>query len=124
MQFDRRYQESKDGPLTKDIRNRIEKFREKGYTLKDIGDRLGFSGPFISQLLNTKSPARIRSIHIPEMIQAIEHAEIENGLAESRAPAKSEVAFEHTTLEELMLAIEAKGFEVTVRPKRRGRVGL
>src|ERR1700722_16953830 len=116
MQFDSKYQESKDGPLSVAVRDRLQKFREAGFTLKDIGDLLGFSGPFISQLLSQKSPGRVRSIHIPKIIQAIEHAEIENGIAGVPAPKKPD-ALVDMSLEALMRAIEAKGFEVTVKPK-------
>lgn len=78
--YDPRYQTTPNGPLTKELRDRLQKFRtEQGSTLKDIGDRLGFSGPFISTLLNAKSPASIRTKHLPKMVQAIEHAEIESG---------------------------------------------
>lgn len=118
MQFDPRYQQSKDGPLSKELRKRLNAFRELGFTLKDIGDRLGFSGPFISQLLNEKTPARIRSIHIPKVVQAIEHAEIENGLRNAVpkiGAAKRQI--DDLSLEELMNAISAKGFEVSVKPK-------
>jgi transcriptional regulator with XRE-family HTH domain len=118
MQFDARYQVSNNGPLTKDVRDRLDKFRQIGFTLKDIGDRLGFSGPFISQLLNSKSPGRVRTIHIPKIIQAIEHAEIENGIAPNIAAPKNKTAISEMSLEALMHAIEAKGFEVTVKPKQ------
>jgi predicted transcriptional regulator len=116
MLFDPRHQNGKDGTLTKSVRVRLQKLREKGFTLKDIGDQLGFSGPFISQLLNEKSPGRVRSIHVAKMIQSIERAEAVNGIAnhdeESKPSAESEMS-----LEQLMRAIEAKGFEVTVKPK-------
>jgi transcriptional regulator with XRE-family HTH domain len=117
MQFDERYQVSKDGPLTRPVRDRLQRFREVGFTLREIGDRLGFSGAFVSQLLNEKNPARVRSVHIPAMIQAIEHAEIENGLRTGKNKGKSVDAPDRLTLEELIRAIAAKGFEVTIKPK-------
>ncbi len=120
--FDPRYQLSKDGPLSKDVRVRLKKFREKGYTLAQIGTRLGFSGAFISQLLNDSTPARIRSIHVPGLVQAIEHAEIEEGLVKGPRPGKSQPATSDASqlpLEELIRAISAKGFDVTVTPKVR-----
>lgn len=84
--YDPRYQVSLNGPLTKETRDRLQRFRtEQGSTLKDIGDALGFSGPFISTLLNAKSPASIRTKHIPKMVRAIEDAEIEVGWRKPRA---------------------------------------
>jgi transcriptional regulator with XRE-family HTH domain len=114
MQYDARYQDRKDGALTKDVRERLQKIREKGFTLKDIGDLLGFSGPFISQLLNERSPARLRSVHIPKIIQAIERAEAEI-VPSVKQP--NPLAQEEMSLEQLMRAIVAKGFEVTVKAK-------
>lgn len=77
MDYDDRYQDGKNGPLKKDIRDRIAIFRTRGSTLADIGEALGFSGPFVSQLLNEKRPGRVRTIHIPRIIKALEKAERE-----------------------------------------------
>jgi transcriptional regulator with XRE-family HTH domain len=112
--FDSRYQEHMNGPLTKDLRDRLQRFRnEQGSTLKDIGDRLGFSGAFISTLLNPKSPAHIRTKHIPKMVLAIEHAEIESGW---RKPGLGKPVSD-LSLEELIKAISSKGFDVTIKPR-------
>lgn len=117
--FDPRYQTEKDGPLTQKLRDRLQKFRQNGSTLADIGTRLGFSGAFISQLLNEKKPARIRSIHIPGLVQAVEHAEIEEGIVTKPGNALLSVVNDASKLplEDLIRAISAKGFDVTVTPR-------
>lgn len=113
--FNSAHQEEKDGPLTKSVRQRLNKFRQLGYTLSDIGEALGFSGPFISQLLNEKKPARIRSVHVPELIKTLEEAEAEEGLTKKNKSKPTDASA--LSLEELMNAIIAKGFNVSVTPK-------
>jgi hypothetical protein len=76
MDFDQRFQERKNGPLSQQFRDRIKRFREFS-TLAEIGDTIGFSGAFVSQILNEKSPARVDSKHIPRIVRAIEKAEVE-----------------------------------------------
>ena len=111
--FDPRYQERKDGPLTQELRSRIGKFRELGSTLAEIGDEIGFSGAFVSQLLNDKHPARVRTIHVPRIIRKLEEAEQSAGIA----PKEQGTASPRLSLEDLIKAITAKGFEVTVRAR-------
>ena len=117
--FDPRYQTEKDGSLTKSLRDRLQKFRENGATLADIGARLGFSGAFISQLLNEKRPGRIRTIHIRALVQAVEHAEIEEGIVDNPTSATKPLTNDASQLplEDLIRAISAKGFDVTVTPR-------
>jgi hypothetical protein len=118
--FDSRHQEHRDGPLTKSVRARIQKFREMGSTLADIGQALGFSGPFVSQLLNEKRPARVRSVHLPRIMRALEEAEIEHGLRPGKVDKEPDEAPENDlSLEELIRRIDAKGFQVTITPKDR-----
>jgi hypothetical protein len=116
-QFDARYQEHKDGALTREIRDRITKFRMAGSTLADIGREIGFSSAFVGQLLNEKSPARVRSIHVPRIIKALEAAErdTESGAGEHSA----DLAASNLSLEELIQAITAKGFVVTISSRAR-----
>jgi predicted nucleotide-binding protein len=78
MDYDEHYQDGKNGPLKKEIRDRISAFRTRGSTLADIGAAIGFSGPFVSQLLNEKRPGRVRSIHVARIIKALEKAEREH----------------------------------------------
>ena len=118
-QFDPRYQEEKDGPLNQSVRDRIQKFRQRGSTLADIAKALEFSGPFVSQLLNEKRPARVRSIHIPRIIKALEEAESEHGREARAASGEAVQSAEGLSLEDLINAIDARGFDVSVRPKAR-----
>lgn len=116
------YQDGKDGPLNAATRARLNKFRELGCTLKEIGDAFKMSGPFVSQMLNEKSPARVRSIHVPRIVEAIEKGERDWKIkppanTSSHQPSKSGNAT--LTLEDHIRAIDALGFTVTVTPKAR-----
>ena len=111
--FNPAYQTEKDGTLTDDVRKRLNKFRELGYTLAQIGDATGFSGAFMSSLLSEKSPGRIRSVHMPKFIKTLEDAEKAEGLVKGGAP-KTKKTLESYSLEELINAIKAKGFTVQV----------
>jgi predicted nucleotide-binding protein len=91
MDYDDRYQDGKNGPLKKEIRDRIAVFRTRGSTLADIGEALGFSGPFVSQLLNERRPGRVRSIHVPRIIKALEVAEREE--VDKSGPKRSSESF-------------------------------
>jgi hypothetical protein len=119
--FDNRYQERHNGPLTQEVRNRLQRFREDGNTLQGIGNALGFSGAFVSKLLNSKAPANISSIHIPRMMKALEHHEQVNGYATKEeteaAPSSNPTKLEDLPLEDLIRAISAKGFDVSVTPR-------
>lgn len=75
MEYYERYQDGKNGPLKKEIRDRIAVFRTRRSTLADIGKALGFSGSFVGQLLNETKPGSVRSIHVPRIIEALEAAE-------------------------------------------------
>lgn len=118
MKFDPRYQVSKDGPLTKMVRDRITEFRTRGSTLADIAKVLGFSGPFVSQLLNEDRPARVRSIHIPRIIKVLREAEQEEGIVVDE-PALDAALIDDSPAVELsaldhMKALRAMGYTVTI----------
>lgn len=102
-------QDGVDGPLKKDIRDRISRFRSK-FTLGEIGDALGFSGAFVGSLLNEKNPARVRSRHVPRILKELEDAEEREGFE----PAKN--ALSEASLDDLVRAIYAKGHRVTLSP--------
>lgn len=87
-------------------------------TLQDIGRELGFSGPFISTLLNASKPASIRTKHVAKIVQKVEHAEIEFGW---RKPNKPEQKTEtrSMSLDDHVDAIEAMGYSVTLARKPR-----
>src|SRR6266571_1041123 len=110
MEYDRRFQDGKNGPLKKELRDRINRFRTLGYTLAEIGKAIGFSGPFVSQLLNSTTPGRVRSIHIPRIIKALEKAEKdEDKKAVPGQKVADSVAGIPMSLEEHIRAIDALG---------------
>ena len=116
MDFDKRYQEGKNGILSKPLRERIRRFR--GFmTLAEIGKELSFSGPFISQILNDNSPARVDSKHIPRIVKAI--GEAETRYAKKLVPieeeplANDEKSASRQTLDYHLRAIDALGWKVT-----------
>jgi hypothetical protein len=76
MNYDHRYQDGKNGPLSKPLRDRLSAFRSFS-TLAEIGKAVGFSGPFVSQILNEKNPARVDSKHVPRIVRAVEAGESE-----------------------------------------------
>ena len=119
--FDKRYQERHNGPLTKEVRARLQQFRENGSTLQQIGNALGISGAFVSKLLNPKGPANISSIHIHRIIKALEHHEQLNGSAPKKepevVPSSNPSKLEDFPLEDLIRAISTKGFDVCVTPR-------
>ena len=119
--FDPRYQESYNGPLSADLRKRLQRFRdENGATLADIGKELGFSGAFISTLLHSKHPANIRTMHISKIVSRVEHAEAELGwLKAAPTQEKAASAQKALTLDQHVDAIEAMGYSVTLTRKAR-----
>jgi len=115
--FDSKYQERENGPLSKALRARIAKFRGD-YTLNEIGEALGFSGAFISSLLNEKTPGRIRTIHIPGIVRELEDAEKRHaGQLTAKATSKSQAKNEKDLAYHLR-AIDRLGFKITgIAPK-------
>jgi transcriptional regulator with XRE-family HTH domain len=116
--FDPAYQDHYNGPLTQSFRDRLQRFRtDKGATLQDIGTELGVSGAFVSKLLNPAAPANISTKHVPRIVQKVEHAEIEYGWRTPYkvVPAKSA----SLSLDQLVDAIEAMGYSVTLTRKPR-----
>ncbi|WP_164607674.1 hypothetical protein [Rhodopseudomonas sp. BR0M22] len=117
MDYDERYQDEKNGPLNKALRARVTAFRSFS-TLAEIGKLLGFSGPFISQILNEKNPARVDSKHIPRIIRAIEDGEAKYakklGLVKSHAQNSVEAPApeEKKTLDYHLNAIDALGWKI------------
>jgi predicted nucleotide-binding protein len=94
MDYDPRYQEGKNGALTKGVRDRIAAFRVRGSTLSDIAEALGFSASFVSQLLNDVRPARVRTIRVPRIIEVLEKAEQDVSAKGADGPQSPET--EHT----------------------------
>jgi hypothetical protein len=79
------------------------------------------SGAFVSKLLNPKGPANISTVHIPRIIKALEHHEQLRGYApktQTEATTSSQpTKLEDFPLEDLIRAIAAKGFDVSVAPR-------
>lgn len=74
MNYGDKFQDGKNGPLSKPLRDRLSAFRSFS-TLAEIGKAIGFSGPFVSQILNERAPARVDSKHIPRIVRAVEDNE-------------------------------------------------
>jgi hypothetical protein len=117
MDYDDRYQEEKNGPLSKPLRKRLSAFRSFS-TLAEIGKVIGFSGPFVSQILNEKNPARVDSKHIPRIVRAVEDSEGKNakklGLIKSQQQNGVEMPApqEKKTLDYHLNAIDALGWKI------------
>jgi hypothetical protein len=121
MSFDERYQEGKNGPLTKALRDRLSRFRSM-FTLAELGESIDFSGPFVSQILNEKNPARVDSKHIPRIVRAIEEGEAKYakklGLTKpshqngNGATAPAHAPEEKKTLDYHLNAIDALGWKI------------
>lgn len=115
MNFDTRYQAEKNGPLKKELTDRIRRFRSF-FTLAEIGGTLGFSGAFISQILNEKTPARVDSKHIPRIVKALSDAEAKYqkklGLSDTVAPVVVQQEDKHG-LDYHLSAIDALGWKVS-----------
>lgn len=120
MDYDPRYQDGPNGPLKKEVRDRLNAFRPE-FTLAEIGEAIGFSGAFASQILSSKTPGRVRSLHVPRIIKALEKAEAERQMTPPSRPVASAPSAGPTqlSLEDHIRAIDALGFTVTVTPKQR-----
>ncbi len=117
MDYDGRYQDKKNGSLSKSLRDRLSAFRSFS-TLAEIGKAIGFSGPFVSQILNDKNPARVDSRHIPRIVRAVEEGEAKYArqLGLSKAQHQNGVARpaleEKKTLDYHLNAIDALGWKI------------
>lgn len=119
MSFDERYQDERNGPLSKSLRDRLSRLRGI-FTLAEIGEAIDFSGPFVSQILNEKRPARVDSKHIGRIVRAVEESETKNakklGLnkpANGTVPtAPTPLAKEKMTLDYHLNAIDQLGWKI------------
>jgi transcriptional regulator with XRE-family HTH domain len=121
--FNREWQTHENGPLTKALKARIHRVRSaKKLTLKDLGDRFGISGAFVSNLLKDKDANNVRSTHLPRIVAALEGLEhevkVQSGEASSLPAAALPQQPDDQWLEQFVRIAHAKGFEVTVRPLR------
>jgi hypothetical protein len=117
MDYDDKHQDEKNGPLSKPLRDRLSAFRSFS-TLAEIGKAVGFSGPFVSQILNEKSPARVDSKHIPRIVRAVEDGEAKYAkrLGLTTPPHQNDIAVpapeEKKTLDYHLSAIDALGWKI------------
>jgi hypothetical protein len=106
--------------LKKDLRDRLRRFRSL-FTLAEIGDTLKFSGPFVSQLLNEKNPARVDSKHIERIVRAIEEGEVKHAkklglnkpLFQNGSTPHAPASDEKQTLDYHLAAIDTLGWKIT-----------
>jgi hypothetical protein len=112
--FDPVNQEHYNGPLSRQLRERLQRFRtDNNATLQDIGNELGLTGSFVGKLLDSKSPANISTKHVARIVQKVEHAEIELGWAPKKGnqtPPKNVPP----GLASLMREITRLGYDVSV----------
>ncbi len=117
MSFDERYQIGKNGPLAKGLRDRLTRLRSL-FTLKEIGEIVGFSGPFVSQILHEQHPARVDGKHIERIVRAIEEVEGKNakklGLIKPQNSTSDVqvIVKEEKTLDYHLNAIDALGWKI------------
>lgn len=117
MDYDEKYQDGKNGPLSKSLRDRLSAFRSFS-TLAEIGKAIGFSGPFVSQILNEKNPARVDSKHISRIVRAVEDGEAKNAKKLGLTKASHQnghatpIAEEKKTLDYHLNAIDALGWKI------------
>lgn len=123
MVYSKTYQEEVNGPLVASVRQRIRAVKEKlGYSWADMGGEFAFSNTFVLGIAREDDPMRIRSKHIERLIQNLGALEVKAGIAhvaaQSSGPALASVSTSvaNLSLEELVHAISAKGFSVTITP--------
>jgi hypothetical protein len=119
------YQDS-DGALLPAVRKRIRTVREKlGYSWLALGEGLGFSNTFVQGISREKNPQNIRPMRVAGLIQNLEGLEVKAGILKvadmsqpsaSTSISASATAISSLSLEELVNAIAAKGFTVTISP--------
>jgi hypothetical protein len=120
------YQVGHNGPLTPAVRKRIDNAKNRlNLTLARAGEKFGFSGAFVSTLLRSPNPGRIRTKHIDRVIDALEKLEVEAGIRTAISRHDGKPASDSTgnlgdlsavPLEVLLREIAKRGFEVNVRP--------
>lgn len=112
-----------DGALSPEFQDRIRRLRgEARLTLADVAHEMKISGPFLSQLLKEDHPARVRTMHLPRFVSAIEALEGRHGIGPvPTVPTTSEGGIENggsaeDLLETLIRHANSRGFSVTFAP--------
>lgn len=120
MTYPNSYQAEANGTLKPFVRKRIHAVRNQlGYSWADLGAEFDFSNTFVHGISRDDAPQRIRSKHIEKLIQSLEGLEVKAGISKV-APKGHEALTANVadlSLEELVNAIAAKGFAVTISPK-------
>jgi hypothetical protein len=121
MTTSKTYQEEQNGPLVASVRKRIQAVRDKlGYSWADMGEAFEFSNTFVHGISREDDPQRIRTKHIAQLIQNLESLEVKAGILHvgDRSPPSGSTAISvaQLSLEDLVHAIAAKGFTVTIAP--------
>ena len=120
MTYPNPYQTEANGELKPSVRKRIHAVRDKlGYSWADLGYEFDFSNTFVHGISRDQDPQRIRSKHIESLIQSLEGLEVKAGIAKVAADdaGGGKASVTDLSLEELVNAIAAKGFAVTISPK-------
>lgn len=120
VDFNKVFQSEHNGPLTPATRKRIHKVRDTlGYSWQDMGDAFEFSNTFVHGISRDVDPQRIRSKHIEGLIQNLEGLEVKAGILKvgNRSVPPPAASASDLSLEDLLAAITAKGFTVTLGPK-------
>lgn len=113
MTFNAEVQERPNGPWTEEFRERVSRVREaSGMSLKVLGERFGFSGPFTHGLLAGKQGHHMASKHCGRVLNAMKEMEVEAGFRE-RSPTQVTAEM---TLDQLVTRIHAFGFSVELKP--------
>jgi hypothetical protein len=117
VHYNQKYQTGYNGPLTATLRNRLHKAKDRlNLTLAQVGARMDFSGPFMSQLLRAEDPARMRTKHAERVAAALEEMEAEAGLGPPPGDGKPARPTGVHSLEDLVRAAHRLGFEVSFKP--------
>ncbi len=113
MAFNSEMQQRPNGPWSDDFIKRVSRIRDaSGMSLKALGEKLGFSGPFTHGLLNGKEGHHMASKHCVRVLKAVQEMELEAGFGKSADVHNSA----ELTLEQLIKCIHAHGFSVELKP--------
>ncbi|MGQ0660470.1 hypothetical protein [Sphingosinicella sp.] len=119
MNYDRQFQNEHNGPLRAEVRTRLTKIKDgRNWTLAELGEELGFSGAFVSQILNEKNPARVRSKHMGRIGDVLKRLEGTGQITatETTTASKGESSVRSESLAELVRAAHKLGFSVEFKP--------
>ncbi|AZV21589.1 hypothetical protein [Mesorhizobium sp. M7A.F.Ce.TU.012.03.2.1] len=111
------HQKGLNGPLDEPFKKRLQRIRNVGgLTYDKLGQKLGISGSFASNLLQQE--AHTRTVHIPRYLSAVEQLERELGIVggEAITVSASVPQSDPISLEGLIRYANSQGFAVTFTP--------